>query len=344
MRRIALTGLIGLLLITGCRRKAGNGADLQAVPVKTVPVLVQRLSEPVRTSGFLSSEAEMKLSFKTGGIIDKVFARDGERIRKGQILASLKLDEIRGMFDQAQNGYEKAKRDFVRAQNLYRDSVATLEQIQDAETGLNVAKAIYNTAEFNLTHSAIVAPSDGRILKRLAEANELIGPGYPALVFGTEGSEWLVKVGATDRDVVRISAGDLASVTLDAFPGSRFAASVRTVGGAPDPMSGVFEIELSILKGTRAFVNGLMADAEIFPSRKREYRVIPFEALVDVSDTRGFVYAVSPDRTARKLPVTIGFLTDGIAAVERGLEKTDRVVSEGSAYLSDGMPVRPVEE
>ena len=87
-----------------------------------------------------------------------------------------------------------------------------------------------------------------------------------------------------------------------------------------------------------------MADAEIFPSRKREYRVIPFEALVDASDMRGFVYAVSPGHTARKLPVTIGFLTDGIAAVERGLEKTDRVVSEGSAYLSDGMPVRLLEK
>ena len=344
MRHIAMTGLIGLLCIAGCGRKPGNGADLQAVPVKTAPVVVRRLSEPVRTSGFLSSEAEMKLSFKTGGIVDRVYARDGERVRKGQPLAALKLDEIRGMVDQAKNGYEKAERDFARAENLFRDSVATLEQVQNARTGLNVAKAAYDIAEFNLIHSTLVAPSDGRILKRLAEANELIGPGYPALVFGTEGAEWVVKVGATDRDVVRIAAGDSASVTLDAFPGSRFAASVRTVGGAPDPMSGVFEVELSVRPGPRAFVNGLMADAEIFPSRKREYRVIPFEALVDVSDVRGYVYAVSADRTARRLPVTIGFLTDGTAAVERGLEKTDRVVSEGAAYLSDGMPVRPVED
>lgn len=122
MRRITLAGLIGLLLIAGCHRKPGNGADPQAVPVKTVPVFVQRLSEPVLTSGFISSEAEMKLSSKTGGIIDKVFARDGERVRKGQILASLKLDEIRGLFEQANNGYEKAKRDFARAPIFFRDS------------------------------------------------------------------------------------------------------------------------------------------------------------------------------------------------------------------------------
>jgi multidrug efflux system membrane fusion protein len=343
MRRIAMTGLIGLLFIAGCHRKPGNGGGLQSVPVKTVHVLVQRLSEPIRTSGFLSSEVEIKLSFKTGGIIDRVHARDGERVRKGQILAGLKLDEISGMAEQARNGYDKANRDFARAQNLYRDSVATLEQIQDARTGLNVAKANLDIAEFNLAHSVITAPADGRILKRLAEAGELIGPGYPVYVFGTEGSVWVVKVGATDRDVVRIASGDSASVTLDAFPDTRFAASVRSVGGAPDPMSGVFEVELSLRQGPRAFVNGLMADAEIFPARKHEYRVIPFEALVDVSDVRGYVYTVSQDRTARKLPVTIGFLTDGTAAIERGLEKTDRVVSEGATYLSDGMPVRPIE-
>ena len=342
MRRIAMTVLIGLLCTAGCNRKPGGGAGLQTVPVKTSPVLVQRLSEPIRTSGFLTSEAEIKLSFKTGGIIDRALARDGERVRKGQVLAGLKLEEIRGMVEQARNGFDKADRDLTRAQNLYRDSVATLEQVQDARTGLNVAKSNLDIAEFNLAHSVITAPADGRILKRLAEAGELIGPGYPVYVFGTEGSEWIVKVGATDRDVVRIAAGDSASVAMDAFPGSRFAASVRRVGGAPDPMSGVFEVELSVRRGAHPFVNGLMADAEIFPARKRVYRVVPFEALVDVSDVRGYVYTVTPGRTARKLPVTIGFLTGGVAAVERGLENTDRVVSEGAAYLSDGMPVRPV--
>jgi len=344
MRRIAPIGIVGLLFFSGCRQKAGNGTDRQAVPVRTAAVLTRFMSEPIRTSGILSSEAQVKLSFKTGGIIEILAVREGERVRQGQVLAALKLDEIQAMTGQAKEGHEKAMRDFERARNLYRDSVATLEQMQDAQTALNVAKANLDIAQFNLGHSQIVAPANGRILKRLAEANELIGPGYPVFVFGTDGSSWIVKVGVTDRDVVLLAVGDSASVSLDAFPNRRFSASVRTVAGAPDPMNGLFEIELTVWKRMQSFTNGLMADAEIFPSRKHPYRVIPFDALADVRGVQGTVYTVIENRIARKTTITIGFIADDRVAVEKGLEQTNRVVTDGSAYLDDGMPVKVIQD
>jgi RND family efflux transporter MFP subunit len=343
MRRILRICFIGFLFLAGCHQKTGGGSERQAVPVRTIAVVSRRLSEPVRTSGFLSSATEAKLSFKTGGLIDRIFVEEGERVLKGQILASLKLDEIQAYTEQARNGYEKAGRDFERAQNLYRDSVATLEQVQNAQTGLNVAKSSLDIAEFNLTHSTIMAPSNGRILKKLAHANELIGPGYPAFVFGTEGPRWIVKVGVTDRDMVRLGAGDSASVSFDAFSGRCFRASVRTISGAPDPMSGLFEVELNIQRNSESFANGLMADADIFPSKKHVLWVIPFEALTDVRDDQGTVFTVTSDGTVKRIPVTIGFLSNDQAAIEKGLEDIDNVVSEGAAYLSDGASVKVVK-
>lgn len=343
MRPVIHFSLIVFLFLTGCQKKSDAGADRQAVPVRTAAVSTQRLSEPVRTSGILSSSAVMKLSFKTGGPIDKIYVEEGQKVRKGKLLASLKLDEIRAYAEQAKSGYDKAQRDFTRAQNLYRDNAVSLELIQDAETGLSVAKSNLDIAEFNLAHSTVTAPSDGRILKRLAEENEIIGPGYPAFVFGTEGSRWVVKVGLTDRDAVRLSVGDSASVFLGAFPNRRFSASVRTISGAPDSQSGLFEAELDIQNNSEAMTNGLMAEAEIYPSQKKEYRVIPFEALADVRDVRAIVYTVTPELTARRIPVTVGFLADDWVAVEKGLEETEHVVSEGAAYLSDGMSVRIVD-
>jgi multidrug efflux system membrane fusion protein len=334
----------GIILLAACQKGPKTGPARQSVPVRTAAVMTERLSEPVRTSGFLSSEAQTKLSFKTGGIVDRLYAKEGERVRKGQVLAALKLDEIRAMAEQAKNGYEKSERDFSRAQNLYKDSVATLEQVQDARTGLNVAKSNLEIAEFNLTHSRIEAPSEGRILKRLVEENELIGPGYPAFLFGTDGSAWVVKAGVIDRDAVRLGTGDSASVVFDAFPKAVFSGTVRTMAGAPDPMTGLFEVEIDIRKGPHNFINGLFADTEIIPSSKRGYRIIPFEALVEVTGMQGSVYTVSRDSLARKIPVVIGFLTNRTAAVEKGLENVDRVITEGSAYLNEGMPVKVIAD
>jgi len=344
MIRVIQWCALGLVLVTACQKDSKNGSMKQSVPVRTAAVTVHDLSEAVRTSGFLSSEAQTKLSFKTGGIVDRLYAKEGERVRKGQVLAALKLDEIRAMVEQAKNGYEKAERDFSRAQNLYEDSVATLEQVQDARTGLNVAKSNLEIAEFNLNHSRIEAPSDGRILKRLAEENELIGPGYQAFLFGTDGTAWVVKAGVIDRDAVRLNLGDSASVVFDAFPGQRFAGTIRTMAGAPDPTSGLFEVEIDVRKGPHNFINGLFADAEIFPSAKRKYRMIPFEALVEATGLVGSVYTVSKDSLARKIPVTIGFLTERTVAVEKGLENVDRVITEGSAYLDEGIPVKVIAD
>jgi len=344
MFRIQICILSILILLAGCKNKPGNGTGQQAVAIRTVPVSMKRLSQPVPASGFLSTEAEMKLSFKTGGVVERLFVREGQRVRRGQILARLKLDEIRAYADQAQSGYEKARRDFDRAQNLFRDSVATLEQVQDAQTGLNVAKANMDIAAFNLGHSQITAPADGIVLKRIVEENELVGPGYPIYFFGTEGNDWIVKVGVVDRDAVRLAVGDSAFITFDAFPGRIFPSTIRSLSGAPDPMSGVYEAELNVRRGKERFINGLMADAEIYPSLKHDYSVVPFEALVDVNGLDGFVYTASADSTAMKIPVTIGFFTGRIAAIEKGLKPTDRVVTEGAAYLDAGMRVREIHE
>lgn len=342
MRRSVCSILIFLLIASACGRR-GPGRDLrQAVPVRLSPVSVRRLAEPVRTSGFLSSQAEIRLGFKTGGVIGSIDAHEGDRVRAGQALASLQPDEIRAMADQARQGYEKASRDFERANSLFRDSVATLEQVQDAETGLNVAAANLKIAEYNLAHSTVTAPSDGVVLKRLAEPHELIGPGYPVFLFGTAGPEWLVKIALSDRDAVRVSEGDSASVTFDAFPGVRFPGRVSRVAGAPDPMSGVFEAAVSVRRGKHAFIDGLMADADVFPSRTREYRVVPVEALAEADGEEAAVYAVSADSTARRVPVRIGFFTDDSAAIASGLDSVAAVITEGAAYCADGAAVRVI--
>jgi membrane fusion protein, multidrug efflux system len=358
IRMTRLAALLGLCLVfvAGCRSARQHGDGRTAVPVRTIAVARQRLSEPVRTNGFLSSEAEMKLSFKTGGIVDRIRAEEGRRVRAGQVLASLKLDEIQAMADQARNGFDKAERDFQRARNLFRDSVATLEQVQDAETGFNVARANLDIARFNLAHSSIAAPADGRVLKVLVEENELIGPGMPAFLFGTDGSERVVKAGAADRDAVRLAPGDSASVSFDAFPGEVFRSTVRTISGAPDPMSGLFEVELSfpipaprndprdptVRRAAHPFVDGLMADVNIFPSRKREAWAVPIEALAEADGDRGAVYTVAADSTAVRVPVAIGFLSGGSAAILSGLESVGSIVTEGAAYLTDGIPVRVI--
>ena len=244
----------------------------------------------------------------------------------------------------ARSGYAKAQRDFERVQNLHSDSVATLEQLQDARTGLDVAKSNMEIAEFNLEQSSIVAPEDGRVLKCFAEENELIAPGHPVVLFGSSLQERIVKLGVTDRDVIRLSIGDSASVQFDAYPGRFFPGKIEEIAGAPDPMSGTFEVRISMTDIQQPVFDGFIAAVELFPSQKRSYSVIPFESLVDVTGSRGYVFIAGADTIAEKIPVRIGFLADDRVMIFSGLDSIDYVITEGSAYLSDGSRIHIVHQ
>ena len=214
--------------------------------VKTVKAKVIDYQKVVFASGLLASEEEMKLSFKTGGIIQKIYVNEGQHVKKGQLLAKLNLNEISAQAQQAQIGQQQAQinidnakialkiaeRDYRNAMGLYKDSVATLEQLENAElqvenaknqleaaeAGLNYNQKNIQIADFNVNYSKIVAPTNGIILKQVAESNELVGSGTPVFIFGSKDKAQVIRVNLTDKDIININFGDKAGIQFDAYP------------------------------------------------------------------------------------------------------------------------------
>ena len=96
-------------------------------------------------------------------------------------MATLKSAEIAAQVQQVELAVEKAQRDYQRADNLYKDSVATLEQLQNAKTGVDIAKQNLQQVAFNQQYSRIYAPADGFIVKKTANEGELASSGSPVL-------------------------------------------------------------------------------------------------------------------------------------------------------------------
>jgi len=339
-RGVKMLLLAILIIITGCKpAPVKEVALIEAVKVRLTPVVMQEISLPVRSGGVIATSEEIKLSFKTGGIVARTCFREGDPVKQGQVMAELNLSEINAQVNQAKNGFEKAQRDYDRAKNLYSDSVATLEQMQNAETALNVSKSILEMARFNLSHSSIVAPKSGVILRQLVKENELVAPGYPVYVLGISGKSWIIRTSLSDRDIVKINIGDTASVVIDAWPGVPFLARVSQIDEASNPMTGTYEIELILNETKYRLASGFIANVEIFPGRRISYSLVPMASVVEADGRTGYVYEVTPAGTAKKVKVTIATLYGEQAAISLGLEGVKEVVSDGVAYLADGVPV-----
>lgn len=332
--------LAAILGFSSCKEEKSNGHQ-KVVKVKIATVTKEIINTPIRTSGIVASDKEAKLSFKTGGIIKGIYVNEGSTVRRGQLLAQLDLSEIRANVSQAELAMEKAKRDYERAKNLYNDSVATLEQFQNAKTALEYAETNVKIARFNLQHSTIVAPNNGKILMRLAENNEMIGPGYPVFLFGSTEKNWIVKVIVTDKDVVKLKIGDSAEIQLDAYTSEVFSGKITEIANASDPYTGTFEVKVSIDKTDKQIVSGMIAKVEIEPSSTEESFTIPVDALVEGDEFSGFVYILE-NNIQHKKKINIKRILSNKLVVE-GLDQNTVVVTDGAKFLTSDTKIEIVK-
>ncbi len=354
-----------LALAWACSPSNANEVDSQNEEVKSVQTVAAERAQDRHTvfaTGQLSAKEEANLSFKTGGIIQRILVQEGQRVRKGQLLAELDLDEIRAQAQQSRLGekqaeiqlnnarlaYEKAQRDFENTKGLYEDSVATEEQYKDALTLLNNTKNQVEAAEaalafagqstqvadFNLRYSRITAPSDGIILRKLAEVNELAGPGKAVFLFGSREKAQVVRVNITDKDIIYLNLGDSAEVRFDAYPDQVFRGVVREIASKADPYTNTFEVEVEVFPVGRRLFSGFIGQVRILTDRSREVTRIPVGALISADGEQGLVY-VEKNGRVQKRPVRILRLAGAYLLIREGLQPGESVVVRGGSYLED---------
>ncbi len=328
----------------GCSTKKEVKTD-DAIPVKVIQLKKEKINKVINVSGIFTTNDETYLSFKTGGIVKSIFVNEGDMVKKGQLMAVLELNEIQAQAAQAKSGYEKALRDFNRAQNLYKDSVATLSQMQDAKTGLNIAAEQLAIAKYNLNHSEIRAATNGYVLKKFVNEGQLVSPGMP--IFQTNGitkDGWILKAGISDHDWAVIKIGDRAVVQSDVNPAKNLEASVLRKSEGVDPFSGTFFVELKIKDdNSLKIASGLFGKAEITPEYAERMWAVPYQALLDGDGNTGYVFATNNLATARKVKVNIFSLGKDSVYISSGLDNYKYLIVSGSAYLNDNSRIRADE-
>jgi membrane fusion protein, multidrug efflux system len=316
-----------------------NGAR-QPVTVRAASVTDTMLSRPIVATGTVAPKDEIALSFKVGGVIARVSVDPGDVVRAGQTLATLDLSEVNATSTRARSTAAKADRDLARAQRLYTDSVVTLAQFQDAETAAEMAHADLAAATFNRRYAVIVAPSSGTVLRRSGEPGETVDPGTTVLVLGSQARGNVVEVGLADRDVVSVRKGDPALARFDVLPGKEFRGRVTQIAGVADEGTGAYGVEITLGDG-RNLVAGLVGRVEIQPGIAAPATLVPIEALLEADGDEATVYALSADGTrAERRRVTVGFIAGSNVAVAGGLEGVTAVLTDGAAYLDDGVVVK----
>jgi len=340
LSQLSLFTFLSFLIACG-GTKTDDGLNKEdIIPVRLIPLQQGENANSIQASGVFTTEDETILSFKNGGIVQQITVNEGDHVNKGQLLAKLNMTEVNTGVQQTDLALEKAERDYQRAQQLFKDSVATREQLENAKTARDIAIQQNRAAQFNQNFSEIRANTNGYILKRLVNEGQTVGPGTPVLqVNGAGNTDWKLKVGVSDQQWASLSIGDEAIIESN-LSTEKIKAQVLRKSEGIDPTSGTFTITLKINTDQNLnLASGAFARAVIYPSNKTNGWNIPYDALLDGNSDQGFVFVTNDKKTAKKVKVKVGTISNDGITVLSGLENSDYLIISGSAYLNDGSKI-----
>ncbi len=333
--------VVFLLMVISTISIAPLSADpTEVIAVTVSPAKYEQRSPQIKTSGRISHKNEIRLSFKTGGIIKQINVEEGDFVVAGQLLASLDLEEIEAQLLRAESNYKKTTADLKRFSSLYTDKLVSLQVKQTAQSANDSAAAELQIAKFNKKLSVIRAPADGYILKRFVESSELVQHGQAVLLMAAQNQGSILRVGLIDQDIVKVAVGDPATILIDAYPDREFTGSVSEIALSANSGAGTFEVEIMIEDQGIPLRSGLIARVAITPSITAHEFYIPIESLFKVEDKVATVFIVDEiNETAVAINVEIvSFLQDEVI-VRGDLNTSSQLINLGAPYLKHGSRV-----
>jgi len=342
-----IISLLTLPLFFSCKeeKKENNPFETaDVISIKTATVESLSLTGNISASGLVTTENQANYGFKIGGVISRIYVEEGQFFKKGQLLATLDQTEISSGLNQADLNLKKFERDYVRANNLYKDSVYTLEQLQNTKTGLDIARKQKDAVAFNSRYAKIYATADGFVAHKIANEGEVVGPGSPILAINetSKNNNYLLKVGLTDKEWASVKIGQKAIVILDGFPDEKFEAIVFRKSQASDAALGSFQIELKLSMKNQKPAVGMFGKAEIQTDKAEDFMIIPYNSLIEADGNKAFVFVVENNKVKRQ-PITITKFDNDKVFVKEGLQKTDQIVISNSAYLNEQSTIKIIK-
>lgn len=332
-----------------------TGVSLEVVKLAAVPDLLDAVgSVRARTSAVVST--------RIPGSISALSVREGDRVRKGQLLAQLDaqenqataavataaIDEARRGLDEAVSRKKLADTTFDRYNNLLKEQAVSRQEFDVKQSEKDVAAGAVARAESRLKqaqegakaaatmsgYTRIIAPISGIITSKQADLGATVFPGQPLMTIEDEGS-YQLELALPESMAARVKPGSPLQVTLDAVGGS-FTATIADIVPAADPGSRTFIAKIAL--NQKGLKSGMFGRGSISLGTATSGITVPKQAVVDRGALTS-VWTVDKENIARMRLVKSGRETGGRVEILSGLSEGDRVVVSGAEKVSEGARV-----
>ena len=325
---------------------AGGGAG-RPVAVEAVAVRQMALRDDAEAVGSLRSRQSVMLRPEVGGRITQLNFRDGQRVRRGQVLVQFDDQLPRAQIQQSQAELSIAQANHKRNQELVAQGFISQRSVDESAANLEVAQAKLALAQATAQRLKIVAPFDGIAGIRGVNVGDYLKDG--ADIVNIEDLDAVyVDFRLPERLQSKARTGQTAQVAFDALPGVRYAAVVQAISPQIDADGRAIAVRGCIDNRRLQLRPGMFARVTAVFAERSDARVVPEEAIVPDGNSPYVLKIVEGKepgtRVTRRTPVQLGARAPGLVEVVEGLNAGDLVVTAGQQRIrKDGTEVRVVE-
>ena len=329
----------------GAASAAAGAARLPAVEVARVELMT--LTDEAQAVGSLRSRQSVVLRPEVSGRVTQLNFRDGDRVRRGQLLVQFDDQLPLAQVQQAQAELSIAEANHKRNQELVAQNFISRRSVDESAANLQVAQAKLALARATAARLRITAPFDGIAGIRNTSVGDYLKDGTD-IVNIEDIDAMYVDFRLPERLQGKLHKGQSAFVDVDALPGQRFAAVIQAIDPLVDANGRSVGVRGCIDNRRLLLRPGMFARVTAVFGVREQARVIPEEAVVPQSG-RHFVIKLAdgPDRdtkVAQRVSVQVGIRRPGRVEIIEGLQAGDLVVTAGQQRVqSDGMPVRVLD-
>ncbi len=374
MRRAGAV-LLAAFLLAACGQsqaqdpKKKEQAEPKPLPVTVAKVETRSVQRSVETIGSLLAWEESQIKAEVAGTLDKLFADLGDRVRAGQILATLDAREFSLQVEQSTASLrmareteartraeqEEAKANAERAEELYRRELIAAQERDRWRTQYRVTQAISQTnaadiqrleaalgvARKKLQDATIRAPISGAVAKRHVNVGEFVKDG--AALFTLVVADPLKYTGTVpERYAPELRVGQTLQLTLEAYPGQAFSGQVTRVAPAVEVQTRSLSLEARVPNADNRLRPGFFAKGAVLTRKDEAVTFVPAEAVTYfVGITKVFVVT---DGKAQERLVKPGSRQGTWVEILDGVKAGEAVATTNLAQLFNGAPVTVVEK
>lgn len=335
---LVAVAMMSVAVLTGCKNKsktANDGGD-DAVSVKIEQSYKEKVAQSVDFTANLEAYKQTYIVPSITARIEELKVDVGDKVKKGQILAEMDKTQYNTNALQLAN----AELDFARMKPVYETGGISKQEIDAAETNINVLKETVANLEENVT---LRSPFDGVVTERNNEVGDLFSSMSGSGIYQVMQINPLkAYVFVSEQYFPQVYMGMPVTVKVDVYPDQEFAGKVSRIAPAIDPTSRTFEVEVTVPNASLTLRPGMYARTTFNMGEVENVTVVDVAIQRQTGTNDKYVYVVKNDGTVESRFVTTGRQVGDRVEILSGLEEGEHVVIAGSARLLDGAKVKVV--